>query len=71
MVEEDVLPEEVPVEEESTEDTTVVDVGGSFTPISKVVLGVTSLIEEYVVVAEEAGDEVVDVVKVVVVGVLI
>jgi len=59
------------VEEESTEDTTVVDVGGSITPISKVVLGVTSLIEEYVVAAEEAGDEVVDVVKVVVVGVLI
>lgn len=59
------------MEEDSTEGTTDVDVEGSFTSISKVVLGVTSLIEEYVVVGGEAGVAAVDVVKVVVVGVLI
>jgi len=71
------LEEEVTFDDEvslaggSTDVTMVVDVEGSSSPILKVLLGVTSSIEEYEVVADKVGVEVVDEVIVVVVGVVI
>ena len=59
------------MEGRSADDTTTVDVEGSSRPILKVLLGVTSLIEESAAVIEEAGVEIVYEVRVVVVGVLI
>ena len=69
-VEDVALEGKAPVGEGSTDDTTVVEVEKSSPALSKVLLGVTSLIKNGVVV-EEAGVEIVDEVKVVVVGVLI
>jgi len=68
-VAEDVVTEdEDPVEEGSTNDSTVVDVEESSTPILKVVLGVTSGIGEYDVVVEEADVETADEVEITIVG---